>query len=124
MEVFQLRPSGAQCLPLVSYGIRVTCLVSCVRSKQDLVICISTCHQRRLSFLELTYKLFWDIRISVSNPTFSCLAFEFLFSLTSSEGKLGQGVREKVNSFCIVEISLSPTFQFYFADGLGSNLGS
>ena len=38
MEVFQLRPSGAQCLPHVSYGIRVTCLVSCVRSKQDLAI--------------------------------------------------------------------------------------
>lgn len=44
------------------------------------------------------------------NPTYCRLAFEFLFSLTSSEGKLGQGVREKVNSFSIVEISLSLEF--------------
>ena len=58
------------------------------------------------------------------NPTCCRLAFEFLFSLTSREGNLGQDVREKVNSFCIVEISLSPTFQFYFADGLGCDLGS
>ena len=47
------------------------------------------------------------------NPTFCRLAFEFLFSLTSSEGKLGQGVREKVNSFSIVEISLSLEFSVY-----------
>ena len=44
------------------------------------------------------------------NPTFGRLAFEFLFCLTSREGNLGQGVREKVNSFSIVEISLSLEF--------------
>ena len=77
MEVFQLRPSGAQCLPLVSYGIRVTCLVSCVRSKQDLAICISTCRRRRLSFLELTYKLFWDSLLTELTQRIAALPLSF-----------------------------------------------
>lgn len=70
----------------------------------------SDANQHRNQFLAISVELFWDIRISVSNPTISCLAFEFLFSLTSREGDLGQGVREKVNSFSIVEISLSLEF--------------
>lgn len=53
---------------------------------------------------------FWDSLLTEVNPTIIRLVFEFLFSLTSSEGKLGQGVREKVNSFSIVEISLSLEF--------------
>ena len=48
------------------------------------------------------------------NPTYYRLAFEFLFSLTSREGHRGQG-GEKVDSFCIIEISLSPTFQFVYS---------
>ena len=55
----------------------------------------SDANQHRNQFLAISVELFWDIRISVSNPTFSCLAFEFLFDLTSREGNRGQGVREK-----------------------------
>ena len=109
MEVFQANPLAL--LPSLNCSGVLSCLLEFLAWGFGLPsdLCFDI-RQRRLSFLELTYKLFWDIRISVSNPTFSCLAFEFLFSLTSSEGKLGQGVREKVNSFCIVEISLSLEF--------------
>lgn len=48
------------------------------------------------------------------NPTYSRLVFEFLFSLTSCEGQRVR-VAIKIDSFCIIEISLSPTFQFVYS---------
>lgn len=65
--------------------------------------------QCRLSFRELTHKLLGQY-FDGFNPTCCRLGFEFLFDLTSREGNRGQGVREKVNSFSIVEISLSLEF--------------
>lgn len=117
MELFQANPSGVCYLPLSFLAMSLTSL-SFLREAWSVPSSLfqSDANQHRNQFLAISVELFWDIRISVSNPTFSCLAFEFLFDLTSREGHLGQGVRCKYpfwGSFCIAEISLSPSFKLF-----------